>query len=631
MELRPSVLSALAEKLGYPRLQDWQVELTKSILEGKDVVLTAGTGQGKTTLLYAPLLVTRLQNPTAIGLSVIPTKALGLDQVCFLSLQLPFHSPEIILKERSASSRGIPAVAINEDTVRRASSQGRNLFKEVLEGQFGLVVVSPEMLTSHPFNRVLEDHWFQSQLCLAFIDECDLVEEQGSGFRPCYKSIGDLRARLPTSTPWVAVSATLPGGKTFDRVMELLGFQHGQYIRTSLPIDNPNICYVPRFYSYPTSDSTFLDLAWLIPSTITFTTNITKTLIFCESIAFGTRVYKFLQHLLPRSLSTTEVILVYHSLISDKGRSRAMERFRLGTTRIIVATDCFTWGVDVPDIRNVVLFGLPSSFSKLIQQIGRAGRDKNQAYAITYAPLWVQDIPDDAVKGTKREATDLDRRNNMCPILRQWFNPTPTHCPRDVLCLHFGETPSHPSNCCTQHHRALPHMEPEKSQVTAFTPQRAKGSGVRSDGTYPPFNKKDDNTLRLSISRMISTWTRRTWAQRCDHNSLLPPTSFLSQALQDHLCEKFHVVTSLKNLSTVLADWPHLKEYGAELFSFCKEALEELDNLRKEAEEEESRCEVEETKPAKILIRPPQVRAEDDSSVEERPRKRHCGESGIVM
>lgn len=144
------------------------------------------------------------------------------------------------------------------------------------------------MLTSHSFNRVLQDTRFQKQLCLAFIDECDLVEEQGSGFRPCYKSIGDLCARLPSSAPWVAVSATLPK-ETFDHVMSSLGFNHGRYIHTSLPIDNPNICYIPQFQSYPTSGTTFLDLAWLIPPTVTSINDITKTLIFCETIALGTR------------------------------------------------------------------------------------------------------------------------------------------------------------------------------------------------------------------------------------------------------------------------------------------------------------------------------------------------------
>jgi len=123
------------------------------------------------------------------------------------------------------------------------------------------VIVSPEMLTSHPFNEVLRSTGFQKKLCLVFIDECDLVEEQGSDFRPCYKSIGELRARLPTSAPWVAVSATLPNDQTFDRVTKSLGFQPGRHICKSLPIDNPHICYIPQFFSYPTSGITFLDLA----------------------------------------------------------------------------------------------------------------------------------------------------------------------------------------------------------------------------------------------------------------------------------------------------------------------------------------------------------------------------------
>jgi len=69
----------------------------------------------------------------------------------------------------------------------------------------------------------------------------------------------------------------------------------------------------------------------------------------------------------------------------------------------------------------------------------------------------------------------------------------------------------------------------------------------------------------------------------CTGNSLLPPTSFLSQALQDRLCEKFHTITTIDKLSTVLACWPHLEQYKADLFQHCQEALKGLDALRKEA------------------------------------------------
>ena len=63
--------------------------------------------------------------------------------------------------------------------------------------------------------------------------------------------------------------------------------------------------------------------------------------------------------------------------------------------------------MDVLDIRNVVVFGLSSSFSKLVQQIGRAGRDGSQAYAITYAAKWVEDIPEKLQKTTKQEKDNL--------------------------------------------------------------------------------------------------------------------------------------------------------------------------------------------------------------------------------
>lgn len=484
--------------------------------------------------------------------------------------------------------RGIPAVAINEDTIRRASDQSRDLFEEVLEGKFALVIVSPEMLTGHRFGQLIRSPNFQKWLSLVFIDECHLVEEQGAEFRLCYKSIGELRARLPTSAPWIAVSATLPKA-SFDHVMKSLGFRQGRYVHASRPIDNKNICYIPRFYSYPTSSDVFLDLAWLIPSNINSISSITKTLVFCDTIALSARVYRFLNRLLPQSLSSSEAILVYHSLISDKGRSHTMERFKSGTTRIVVATDCFTWGVDVADIRNVVVFGLPSSFSKLVQRIGRAGRDKEQAYAIAYAPPWVKDVPEDSSKGAKHK--DAERRQKMCPVLFHWFNPTEACCSRDVLCLNFGDTPSCPRNCCIIHHKNLPNLNPDQATITAFTPQHTKAPAIRSDGTYHPFNKKEDKSIRLSISHIISIWTQQTWARVTSSNTLLPPTSFLSQALQNRLCDKFHTITSPEKLSLVLAGWPHLKQYKDELYGVCELALKEFQEMRKQRREPDSMVE----------------------------------------
>lgn len=482
------------------------------------------------------------------------------------------------------------------------------------------------MLITPRFNELLTDGSFRQHLSLVFVDECHLVDEQGSDFRPCYKLIGLLRSRIPTSIPWVAVSATLPPGKCFDAVMESLGFHINHYIHHTLPIDNHHICYIPKILQYPVSGTSFLDLAWLIPPSTVYPYDITKTLIFCETIELGRRVYSFLHHLLPQPLrGNREILLPYHSLLSKPGRTSVMENFRSGLTRIVIGTDCFTWGVDVPDIRNVVVFGLPSSFSKLVQQIGRAGRDGGQAYAITYAAQWVRDIPGGLQKVTKQELANLKRRESMCPVLRCWFNTSPSSCPRIVFCNHFGEHPSQLENCCVHHYKALPTTEPTESRVQQFSPPHNKALSIRSDGTYQPFRDKQFVALRDSSSRMIAVWARQTWEEVRGEDTLFPSTAFFPEALQKRLSEKIHVITSVEHLSSVLHDWHHLDSYKLKLFKFCKELLKNLDGLRQEVRMVED--DKEETQPVhsfKIKIPAPKQKFHEEDPVDVRPPKKQC-------
>jgi len=224
-------------------------------------------------------------------LSIAPTKALGEDQVCStrVLITVRWFPTELIPQAHSSTLKDLPGIVINEDSLRAAASESpsRNLFKEVLDGKWGLVIVSLEMLTTPGFNQVLTSESFQQHLCLVFIDECHLVDKQGSDFWPCYKSIGLLRSRIPTHIPWIAVSATLPPGRKFDSVMESLGFHVNHYIHRTLPINNPQICYVPRILWYPVSNTSFLDLTWLVPPSVVSLHGITKTLIFCETIELG--------------------------------------------------------------------------------------------------------------------------------------------------------------------------------------------------------------------------------------------------------------------------------------------------------------------------------------------------------
>ena len=296
-----------------------------------------------------------------------------------------------------------------------------------------------------------------------------------------------------------------------------------------------------------------------------------------------------------------------------------------GTTRIVIGTDCFTWGVDVPDIRNVVVFGLPSSFSKLVQQIGRAGRDGNQAYATTYAPQWVKDVPEGLQKHTKLDIANLKRREEMCPVLHHWFNTSPESCSRTVFCVHFGEPPSQPNNCCLHHYKTLPNMEPEKERMEEFSTAHPQTSKVRSDGTYRSFKEKRLTFLRDSASRMIARWTRQAWEDFRGENTLFPSTAFFPDALQKKLSENIHMVTTIDKLSGLLKDWHYLDSHGDKLFKFCEEVVKSLDDIRQGLDDEsEDEEEDKATVSIKIKIPPPKQKVHNEELTGERPPKRQC-------
>jgi superfamily II DNA helicase RecQ len=57
---------------------EWQLEVTKAILGGEDVIVDVGTGNGKSLCFSLPLLI----NKNDVNLVILPLTALMIDQVC---------------------------------------------------------------------------------------------------------------------------------------------------------------------------------------------------------------------------------------------------------------------------------------------------------------------------------------------------------------------------------------------------------------------------------------------------------------------------------------------------------------------------------------------------------------------
>lgn len=74
---------------------------------------------------------------------------------------------------------------------------------------------------------------------------------------------------------------------------------------------------------------------------------------------------------------------VIHGNKSQNARQRALNDFRDGSVRILVATDIAARGIDVPGISHVVNFDLPDEAESYVHRIGRTGRNGRDGVAVT--------------------------------------------------------------------------------------------------------------------------------------------------------------------------------------------------------------------------------------------------------
>ncbi|EIN09491.1 P-loop containing nucleoside triphosphate hydrolase protein [Punctularia strigosozonata HHB-11173 SS5] len=556
----------LREKCKISAPRPFQLDLGLHLINGRDVLLVIATGQGKTTVLHAPLLAAQARKENGIAFIVIPTKLLGEQHVV-------------------AEARGLIGRALNEDTVREASSRGHDLFKEIFEGKgVRVVALSPQMLRSPRVWRYLNNPDVKREVRWFFVDEAHLVNEHAAEWCTEYQALKEMRARLVNSTVWAAVTGTATRQEAAF-IAKTLGFQPGAFVDARYSIDRPNIKFIPRFFEHPYSGSHFLDLSsisFLIPQTMSTPAEIPTTLIFAETIDLGYRIMRFLDSLIPHHVPhRSSIIKLYNSMWDRPYRERFMEDIQFGDTlRVGVCTDTCAYGFDAPNIARVVVAGIPTfekgrppSFAAMMQKIGRAVRNGADGVAYTFAPPWARIVPESEIK-TIQQKEDAVRRSKLDPVMLGWFNPTSSRCPRQTNLTANDEAYSPRNRCCSIHDQ-----EPELSFDTASVLKwKARMEAAitaplhvipRSDGTYKPLEAH----MKLSLTQMLIEWRIRRWRQIRGTQTGIPSLWLLPTFLVQRLVEKAHICTTYERFETVVEGWTYLMEQGKPLFAFVTAAL----------------------------------------------------------
>ncbi len=339
--LAKDLLRAVAEQ-GYTEPTPIQQQAIPAILQGKDVFASAQTGTGKTAGFTLPLL--QLLNNTSPRRSDRTPRALILAPTRELAQQVgdSVRTYGKHLSLRSAVVYGGISIRPQIQTLRQGVD---------------IVVATPGRLIDHLEQKNID----LSQIEILVLDECDRMLDMGF--------IHDIRrilAKLPVSRQTLMFSATF--SKTIQQLANTL-------------LKSPTLIEVASRNTASEQVEQVVHLVdrdrkrELLAYTISFH-NWKQVLVFTRTKHGASRLA---EQLAKDGLKTAAI----HGNKSQAARTKALNDFKQGRVRVLVATDVASRGLDIEQLPYVVNFELPNVPEDYVHRIGRTGRAGMEGRAIS--------------------------------------------------------------------------------------------------------------------------------------------------------------------------------------------------------------------------------------------------------
>jgi ATP-dependent RNA helicase RhlE len=297
-------------------------------LAGRDLIGLAETGSGKTAAFALPLTDRISHGKGVRGLILSPTREIALQTKAFLDL--------------FGEDRQLRTVCLIGGVAMAPQIQG-------LRNQPDLVVATPGRLLDHLERGNLE----LSRVDVLVLDEADHMLDLG--FMP---QVQRILQELPPHRQTLMFSATMPA--QIDRLAQR--FMVAPVIIDITPEGKVAQGISHRLYLVDPNDKKACLLALLHQE-------LGSTLVFIRRKVDA----EWLTGILEREGHPVERI---HSDLSQGQRVQALQSFREGAHRILVATDIAARGIDIPRIQHIINFDMPETVEDYIHRAGRTARGK---------------------------------------------------------------------------------------------------------------------------------------------------------------------------------------------------------------------------------------------------------------
>ena len=386
----------------------------QTALQRTSQIIVMATGGGKSLCYQLPATVFG-----GVTLVVSPLIALMQDQV--QALQSKGINAEVVC---SAHGEGVNATILE----RLRTDQNKPI---------SLLYVTPELLQTERFQRILTQLYDTKRLALIAIDEAHCLSTWGHDFRTAYRKLDCFKREFPT-VPIMACTATATK-KVIQDIRNVLFMENVPCHISSF--NRINISYEVRFkdsLDNMTPTGAMGDLLLFIQQQHQASTP-------CSGIIYCHRRQdtESLAHQI--STKTGIAAAAYHAGVKD--RSNIQTNWTQGIIPIAVATVAFGMGVDLGYVRYVVHWTLPKTLEGFYQESGRGGRDLKPATSVVYyskddasrfAYIINKSMTPKTKQSSERAVEALEIMVNYC------IQPS---CRREFVLKHFGEI-IHPEQVC---------------------------------------------------------------------------------------------------------------------------------------------------------------------------------------